>query len=231
MQIAVFAYDHATALDIVGPSEFLSRIPGADVVVVGEARGPVRCDPGHVAVVVDASLDDVTTPDVLIVPGWSGATQEHLRTPGPFQEWVRAADRRTTWTASVGTGAILLAAAGLLAERRAVTHWLAVDWLEALGARPVDQPVVIDGKYMTAAGTSAGIELGLRLAAEVAGEQTARALQLLLAYDPRPPYGGGSVATAPAPMVRAMRSLRHFILTGTPTPATVPPPANSDSNR
>jgi putative intracellular protease/amidase len=218
VQIAVFVYDHMTALDAVGPAEVVSRLPGAETVVVGEARGPVRCDAGHLAVVADASLDEITTPDVLIVPGWSGAPQDHLLRPGPVQEWVQAVDRHTTWTASVGTGAVVLAAAGLLVDRQAATHWLAPDWLAEHGARHVDEPAVIDGKYLTAAGASAAIELGLRLAAELAGEQTARALQLLLGYDPHPPYDCGSVASAPTEMVTTMRALRHFILTGAPAP-------------
>jgi putative intracellular protease/amidase len=215
MQIAVLAYDHMTALDAVGPAEVLSRLPGAETVVVGEQRGPVRCDTGSLTIVADAALDEVTTPDVVVVPGWSGAQQAHLLRAGPVQDWLQCADRHSTWTASIGTGAILLAAAGCLTGRPATTHWLAVDWLAELGAQPVDAPVVTDGKYVTAAGASAGIELGLCLAAELADEQRARALQLLLGYDPHPPYDSGSAATAPAAMVASMRALRHFILTGT----------------
>jgi putative intracellular protease/amidase len=208
MQIAVLAYDHMTALDAVGPAEILSRLSGADTVLVAEARGPVRGDTGPVTVVVDAALDDVRTPDVVLVPGWSGAEQEQLLRPGPVRDWLRAVDGHTTWTASIGTGAIVLAAAGLLTGRSAATHWLAADWLAELGAHPVDQPLVVDGKYLTAAGAGAGIDLGLRLATEL-DERTARGMPLLLGYDPQ----------APAAMMASMRALRHFILTGTPRPA------------
>lgn len=218
MQIAVFAYDHMTALDAVGPSEILSRLPGAETILVGAARGPVRCDSRHLSVVAEASFDDDVEPDVLVLPGWSGAAQDHLLQPGRFQDWLRRTDRHTTWTASVGSGAVLLAAAGLLDGRRAATHWLAAEWLAELGARPVDRAVTTDGKYVTAAGASAGIELGLRLAAELADERTACALQLLLGYDPQPPCDCGSVAVAPPAMVAAMRALRPFILSGTPAP-------------
>jgi putative intracellular protease/amidase len=208
MQIAVLAYEHMTALDAVGPAEILSRVPGADTVIVGEARGPVRGDTGPVTVVAEAALDEVTTPDVVVVPGWSGAEQQRLLRPGPVRSWLRRVDQQTTWTASIGTGAIVLAAAGLLTGRRAATHWLAADWLAELGGHPVDEPLVADGKYLTAAGTTAGIDLGLRLATEL-DAQTAPGIQLLLGHDPG----------APAAMVASMRALRHFILRGTPGPS------------
>jgi putative intracellular protease/amidase len=214
MQIAIFAYDHMTALDAVGPYEILSRLPGAETVVVGEQRGPVRCDTRSLAVVADAALDEVPAPDVLVVPGWSGSRQESVLHPGPVQDWLRAVDQHTTWTATACTGAIVLAAAGLLQGRRATTHWLALDRLAGLGATPVDQRVVMDGKYVTAAGVSAGIDMALTLAATIAGDRTAMALQLLVEYDPQPPFDCGSVANAPADLVTAMQALRDFIIDG-----------------
>jgi transcriptional regulator GlxA family with amidase domain len=216
VHIAIFAYDHMTALDAVGPYEILSRLPGAETIVVGEQRGPVRCDTRSLALVVDATLDDVTTPDVLVIPGWSGSKQENLLRAGPVQDWLCAVDRNTTWTTSVGTGAIVLAAAGLLTGRRATTHWLSVDWLAELGAVPAGERVVRDGKYVTAAGVSAGVDMGLILAAAVADEQIAKAIQLLLEYDPQPPFDCGSVDTTPAAIVMTMRALREFIVNGAP---------------
>jgi putative intracellular protease/amidase len=216
VQIAVFAYDHMTALDAVGPYEILSRLPGAETVIVGEQRGPVRCDTQSLALVVDAILDDVPAPDVLVIPGWSGSTQDNLLRPGPVQDWLRAVDRHTTWTTSAGTGAIILAAAGLLTGRRATTYWLAVDWLAELGAVPAGGRVVRDGKYVTAAGVSAGIDMGLTLAATIADDQIAKAIQLLIEYDPQPPFDCGSVDTAPAELVTSMRALRGFIVNGAP---------------
>jgi putative intracellular protease/amidase len=216
VQTAIFAYEHMTALDAVGPYEIVSRLPGVETIVVGEHRGPVRCDTQSLALVVDAVLDEVTGPDVLVIPGWSGATQEDLLRPGPVQEWVRAVDRHTTWTTSAGTGAIVLAAAGLLTGRRATTHWLAIDWLAELGTVPAGGRVVQDGKYLTAAGASAGIEMGLTLAAAIAGRRTAEAIQLLVEYDPQPPFDCGSVETASAELVTSMRALRGFIINGAP---------------
>jgi transcriptional regulator GlxA family with amidase domain len=216
VQIAIFAYDHMTILDAVGPSEVLCRLPGAEVIVVGERRGRVRADARSLTLVADAQLDEITTPDVVVVPGWSGAEQQHLLRAGPVQEWLQAVDRHTTWTASAGTGAIILAAAGLLTGRRATTHWLAVDWLAEAGAVPSGESVVRDGKYLTAAGASAGIEMGLTLAASIADEQTAKAIQLLMAYDPQPPFDSGSVDKASAEVVTRLRALRRFIITGAP---------------
>ncbi len=214
MQIAVFVYDHMTALDAVGPYEILSRLPGVETIVVGEQRGPVRCDTRALALLADAALDEVTAPDVLVVPGWSGSKQENLLQPGPVQDWLRAVDEHTTWTTSACTGSIILAAAGLLAGRRATTHWLAVEWLADLGAVPTDARVVRDGKYVTGAGVSAGIDMALTLAATIADDQTAKAIQLLIEYDPQPPFDCGSVDKAPADIVASMRAVRDYIVNG-----------------
>jgi transcriptional regulator GlxA family with amidase domain len=216
MQIAIFVYDHMTALDAVGPYEILSRLPGAETIVVGEKRGPVRCDTGSLALVADAALDEVTAPDILVVPGWSGSRQESLLHPGSVQDWLRAVDRHTTWTTSVSAGAIVLATAGVLTGRRATTHWLAVEWLAELGAVPTGERVVRDGKYVTAAGVSAGIDMALALAATIADDRTAKAIQLLMGYDPQPPFDCGSVDKAPADMVASMRAVREFIVNGAP---------------
>jgi len=214
MQIAIFVYDHMTALDAVGPYEVLSRLPGADTVIVAEQRGPVRCDTRKLALVADAAIDEVSAPDVLVVPGWSGSRQASLLRPGPVHEWIRGVDQHTTWTTSACTGSLILAAAGLLAGRRATTHWLATDMLAELGAVPSDARVVFDGKYVTAAGVSAGVDMALRLAASMAGDQTARAIQLGIEYDPQPPFDAGSPTKAPAEIVQSMRALRDFIIFG-----------------
>lgn len=216
MQIAIFVYDHMTALDAVGPYEVLSRLPGAETIVVGEQRGPVRCDTRSLALVADAALEEVPAPDVLVVPGWSGSKQENLLQPGPVQDWLRTVDEHAAWITSACTGAVVLAAAGLLEGRRATTHWLALDWLADLGAVPVEERVVCDGKYVTAAGVSAGIDMGLTLAAAIAGAQTAKAIQLLIEYDPEPPFDCGSVTKASAETVESMRALRDFIVNGGP---------------
>jgi transcriptional regulator GlxA family with amidase domain len=218
VHIALFLYESMTALDVVGPYEVLSRLPGAETVFVAEQAGQVRCDSG-LALVADAAIAEVPAPDIVVVPGWSGAPQTHLLTPGPVHDWLQAADRHSTWTASACTGSVILASAGLLAGRAATTHWLALDLLAQHGAVPTEERVVFDGKYVTAAGVSAGIDMALALAAKVAGQSTAEAIQLGIEYDPEPPFRAGSAATAPAALVQAMRGVKNFILFGTPQEA------------
>ena len=215
MQLAIFLYDHITALDAIGPYEVLSRLPGAEIVFVGERRGEVRCDTRHLALVADAAINEVSAPDVLVVPGWSGARHSALLSPGAVRDWLREVDRNTTWTTSVGTGSLILAAAGLLDGRLATTHWLAVDRLAQFGARPSRARVVFDGKYATAAGGSAGIDMALALGARIAGDTTAQAIQLGIEYDPQPPFDSGCAETAPTQMVTAMTAIKDFILYGT----------------
>jgi transcriptional regulator GlxA family with amidase domain len=214
MQIAIFLYEHMTALDAVGPYEVLSRLPGVETIFVAKQPGPVRCDTRQLALMADAALDEVTRPDIVVIPGWSGAQQTELVNPGPVHEWLRHVDQRTTWTTSVCTGALILASAGLLAGRRAATHWLASDELARFGAEPSDGRVVFDGKYVTAAGVSAGIDMALTLAARIAGADTAQAIQLGIEYDPQPPFEAGSASKAPADVVETMIAIRDFILYG-----------------
>jgi transcriptional regulator GlxA family with amidase domain len=133
---------------------------------------------------------------------------------GPVHEWLRAADQTSLWTTSVCTGSLILAAAGLLAGRRAATHWLALDQLGGLGAVPVTDRVVFDGKYVTAAGVSSGLDMALALAGRISGDDVAQAIQLAIQYDPQPPYHAGSPDHAPAGIVAGLRSRSRFILTG-----------------
>lgn len=212
MQIAVLLFDHVTALDAVGPYEVLGRLPGAEVVFTGERVGQVRTDVGSLGLSVDAALGDVTRPDVVVVPGGFGQTA-HM-TDGPVHRWLRAVDTTTTWTTSVCTGSLVLASAGLLVGRRATTHFLAHDQLAPLGAVPVGSRVVVDGKYVTAAGVSAGIDMALTLTAEIAGPAHAQAVQLGIEYAPEPRFRAGSPDTAPAAVVAAVRSQRDRILLG-----------------
>ncbi len=210
MQIAVLLFDRFTALDAVGPYEVLGRLPGARTVFVADEAGPVTTDTGSLALCATATLAEVTRPDVLLVPGGPGqiARMDDTR----LLDWLRAVDAGTTWTTSVCTGSLLLAAAGLLDGRRATSHWLALDQLPAYGARPAEERVVVDGKYVTAAGVSAGIDMALALAGRVAGDALAQTLQLGIEYDPRPPYSAGSPRTAPAPLVAALRANPERVL-------------------
>jgi putative intracellular protease/amidase len=194
MLVTIPIYDRFTALDAVGPYEVLSRLPGAEVAFVAEQAGPVRTDTRALTLVAERALTDVDACDVVVVPGGPG-TREMLE-PQPIHEWLRAIDATTQWTTSVCTGALLLGAAGLLDGLEATTHWSAFDTLATLGARPTERRVVPQGKVVTAAGVSAGIDMALWLAAQIAGDEVAKAIQLGIEYDPQPPFDSGSVAKA-----------------------------------
>ncbi|MFF5447731.1 DJ-1/PfpI family protein [Streptomyces sp. NPDC012888] len=210
MQIAVLLYDRFTSLDAVGPFDTLGRLPGAETVFVAERPGPVRNDSGQLALVADKALDEVTRPDVLVVPGGPG--QSDQMDNAVLLDWLRAVDATSTWTTSVCTGSLLLAAAGLLRGRRATSHWLALEQLPRYGATPTGERVVTDGKYVTAAGVSSGIDMGLTLVGRIAGDRAAQAVQLLTEYDPQPPYDAGSPEKAPADLVEEWRGKSRFIL-------------------
>ncbi|MEU6391792.1 DJ-1/PfpI family protein [Streptomyces sp. NPDC046939] len=210
MQIAVVLFDRFTALDAVGPYETLGRLPGAELVFVAEETGPVRSDTGTLALTADKTLAEVPHPDIVVVPGGPGQSDQMENET--LLGWLRAADATSTWTTSVCTGSLLLAAAGLLEGRRATSHWLALDVLARFGARPTGERVVVEGKYVTAAGVSSGIDMGLTLLGRIAGDEHAQAVQLLTEYDPQPPYDAGSPQKAPAHLVEEFRTKSRFIL-------------------
>ncbi|WP_328928726.1 DJ-1/PfpI family protein [Streptomyces sp. NBC_00190] len=205
MQIAVLLYDRFTALDAIGPFDTLGRLQGAETVFVSERPGPVRTDNGSLALVADKALHEVTRPDIVVVPGGPHPEIE-MKNPAVL-DWLRAVDATTTWTTSVCTGSLLLAAAGLLDGRRAASHWLFLDQLPRFGAEPTGERVVSDGKYVTAAGVSAGIDMGLTLLGRIAGDEYAQTVQLMTEYDPQPPYDAGSPAKAPVEMVARLRAV------------------------
>ncbi|MDN3353431.1 DJ-1/PfpI family protein [Actinomadura sp. DC4] len=204
MQIAILLYERFTALDAVGPYEILSRIPGAEVVFTAVRPGPVRTEMGSLALTADAALGEVTDPDIVLVPGGPG-TRDFIADE-PILDWIRTVDAATTWTTSVCSGSLLLAAAGLITGRPATSHWNCLEYLPVFGAVPVTERVVVDGKYATAAGVSAGIDLALDLTGRIAGDRIAEAIQLVVEYDPKPPYTMGSTGTAPAALVEALRT-------------------------
>ncbi|WP_328941616.1 DJ-1/PfpI family protein [Streptomyces sp. NBC_00250] len=206
MQIAVLLYQGFTTLDAVGPYELLARIPGAETVFVAKETGPVRNDQGSLALVADKTLADVPRPDIVLVPG--GPDSRAAMGDPEIQAWLRTADETSTWTTSVCTGSLLLAAAGVLDGRRATTHWLAFEELRALGVEPTGERVVFDGKYVTAAGVSSGIDMALHLIGRIAGDETAQTIQLLTEYDPQPPYDAGSPEKAPAEIVARWRGVK-----------------------
>jgi transcriptional regulator GlxA family with amidase domain len=202
MQVAFLLYERFTALDITGPHDVLNSLPGTDSVFVAENAGAVRNDSGTMAIVADRSLDDVVTPDIVVVPGGFGTRL--LLEHEPLLSWLRSVHKTATWTTSVCTGSLLLAAAGLLDHAPATTHWLARDTLASLGARPVPDRVVQHGKILTAAGVSSGIDMALRLVQLMHGDEAAQAVQLGIEYDPEPPFDAGSPEKAPPAIVETV---------------------------
>jgi transcriptional regulator GlxA family with amidase domain len=210
MRIAILLFDKMTALDAIGPYEVLRFAADAEVVFTGKKVGEVRAGGGTLGLVVDRPLADVPSADILLVPGGPG--QVDLMDDAEVLEWLRQVDQTSSWTTSVCTGSLVLAAAGLLDGRKATTHWLAMDQLSAYGVVPTERRVVFDGKYVTAAGVSAGIDMALELANRIAGDIAAQAIQLGLEYDPQPPHDAGSPDKAPAEIVANMRENSRFFL-------------------
>ena len=203
MEIAILTFERITALDAVGPYEVLSKLPDARVRWVGKERGQVVAD-GGLRMGVDATLDEVRSPDIVLVPGGYGTRR--LLDDEPVLDWLRHVHEGARFTTSVCTGSIVLASAGLLKGLEATTHWARYDWLEARGARPTSRRVVEQGKIITSAGVSSGIDMALVLAAKLVGEDRARAIQLAIEYDPQPPFDAGSPDKAPAGLADRIRA-------------------------
>jgi transcriptional regulator GlxA family with amidase domain len=199
MQVAYLLYDRFTALDITGPHDVLNSVPGNESIFVAEQPGPIRNESDTLSLVADASLEEVPSPDIVVVPGGFG--NRMLLEHEPLHEWIRGVHETSTWTTSVCTGSLLLAAAGLLDGAPATTHWLARDALAELGAKPVPERVVEHGKIVTAAGVASGIDMALHLVKTINGEQVAQAVQLGIEYDPEPPVDAGSPEKAPQEIV------------------------------
>lgn len=200
MRIVIPVFDGITTLDAVGPYEVLRQLPDAEVVFAADRPGVVQDEYGFLGLRATAALDDVDAADVLLVPGGAGArrlaaTDEHLL------DWIRRIHPTTTWTTSVCTGSILLAAAGLLRGLTAASHWSAADLYAPYGATYTPDRVVVHAaeRIVTAAGVSSGIDMALTLTDLIAGRTAAEAAQLAIEYDPQPPFDAGSWAKAPQP--------------------------------
>jgi len=209
MDIAILLFPNVNALDAVGPYEVLRHVPDARIRFVAPEPGPQPTEDGALALVADASFDDVPAAEVLVVPGGRGEVE--IRANERALEWIRAIDAGSTWTTSVCTGSLILAKAGLLTGKRATSHWTALEELRALGADPTEERVVVQGKVVTAAGVSSGIDMALWLAAQLTSEVQAKAIQLGIEYDPQPPFDSGSTGKAHPELVERMfRASRFF---------------------
>ncbi|GAA1219659.1 DJ-1/PfpI family protein [Pseudonocardia alaniniphila] len=191
MQVAIMLFPRLTALDAIGPYEVLQTVPEFDVMFIGEHRGEVRADTGILGLTVDKTFAEVQSPDIVLVPGGPGSRA--LLNGGAHLDWLRAVHPRTRFTTSVCTGSLVLAAAGLLDGLTATTYWGAMDHLEKLGAVPVTQRVVehLPERLITAAGVSSGIDMAIRLVEVLLDDVAAQAAQMLIEYDPQPPFDAG----------------------------------------
>jgi transcriptional regulator GlxA family with amidase domain len=202
MQIAILIFEKLTVLDAIGPYEVLRSVPGWEVRFVGPEAGPIRADSGSLGLLADHSIEEVTEPDMVLVPGGEG--NRPLIEDERVLDWLRNVAQQARWTTSVCTGSLVLGAAGLLEGKRATCHWLYLERLREFGAQPTSERVVEDGTVMTAAGVSSGIDMALHLVNRELGEEAAQAIQLAIEYDPEPPFDSGSPAKAPDQIVEAV---------------------------
>jgi transcriptional regulator GlxA family with amidase domain len=205
VQIAILIFDKLTALDAIGPYEVLRSVPGWEVKFVGPEKGPVRTDSGALGLSADFDLDEVSEADIVLVPGGEG--NRPLMEDETVLSWLRQIDSEAKWTTSVCTGSLVLGAAGLLEGRRATCHWAFLEQLRSFGADPVGGRYVQDGKVVTAAGVSAGIDMALYLVGQEVGPEVAQAVQLGIEYDPQPPFDAGSPAKAPDQLVELVTAV------------------------
>jgi transcriptional regulator GlxA family with amidase domain len=208
MRILIYLFDGLTALDAIGPYESLSRLPEVQIGFVARRAGLVRTGDDFLSLQADSGIDEEAAADMLIVPGGQRDAVRRELGDEALRGWLKAIDAGTKRTCSVCTGSLILAAAGLLEGRRASTHWGARDYLSRFGATYSPERVTADGKYLTSAGVSAGIDLGLRLCAEIAGRETAEAVQLSMEYDPDPPFAAGNFADATPERIALVAKLR-----------------------
>lgn len=203
MKIAILLYEDLTALDAIGPYEVLSRLPGTQVLFTGEMRGPVLTDTGFLKLMADYATSEVSDADILLVPGGPG--NEAVRKNAKLLDWVCMIHERSQFTTSVCTGSLILGAAGLLDGLRATTHWTRMEMLREFGAEATRERVVEQGKIVTAAGVSSGIDMALRLVQKISGDDLAQGVQLGIEYDPQPPFDTGSPEKAPSHIVQLVR--------------------------
>jgi transcriptional regulator GlxA family with amidase domain len=205
MKIAILLYEGMAPLDAIGPYEVMRNVPGWEVLTVAREKGEVRDEARTLGLAADHALADVTAADVVLVPGGDG--KRPLMQDEDLLEWLREIDQTTKWTTSVCTGSLLLGAAGLLEGKRATGHWLFLEQLRGFGADPVGGRYVEDGKTITAAGVSAGIDMALYLVSRELGPEMAQAVQLGIEYDPSPPFDAGSPEKAPPKIVELVRAV------------------------
>jgi len=195
MKIIIYLYNGITMLDAIGPYEVLRNMKNAEVLFVGEKKGEIKADSGFIEINAKYSIDDIKEADILIVPGSTIGFMKEMKNENVLS-WIKEVDETTKWTTSVCTGSIILASAGLLNGLNATSHWKAINLLGDFNALPTRERVVEQGKYITAAGVSAGIDMALYLSNKIVGEDETKAIQLTIEYDPHPLFDSGSYLVA-----------------------------------
>ncbi len=206
MKISCLLFDRMTTLDAIGPTTILARMPGAEISFVGLEKGEIRSVQSKLGMIADYDLANAPSSDIIIIPGGPGVRD--LLGNQKVLNWLRSEYRSAKWIVSVCTGSLLLGAAGLLQGRKATTHWTAFDELRNFGAKPVAERMVIDGRLAMGAGVSAGIDLALALVSLITDEDTARAIQLKIEYDPQPPFSGGTPQKESADIIDLVRTFQ-----------------------
>jgi len=202
LKIVILLFDNHTALDIVGPYEVLNKLPNSKVYLTGLEKREYR-DMYGLKISADYSIAEISQADILLIPGGFGI--DELLKNAEIIDWIQKIDRSTQWTVSVCSGSLLLAQAGLLDGKNCTTHWKRKDQLKNYNVTIKDERYVQDGKMITSAGVSAGIDMALYLVSIIAGEQNARMIQLAIEYDPKPPFNGGSPEKVSKEMLDKMR--------------------------
>jgi transcriptional regulator GlxA family with amidase domain len=206
MEIVILAYQNMTALDAMGPYEFLSRLPDARLRFVAADKGPITADTAMLTFLAEESIQNIESADVLVIPGGPVSAVGAVMEDSTTIAWVAKIHAETRYTISICTGSLILGKAGVLEGKRAGCHWMALEGLREFGAVPCSDRIVVDGKLWTAGGVTSGIDMALAFAAEIAGEDFAQVLQLATQYDPKPPFKGGTPENAPAHIVELLRS-------------------------
>jgi putative intracellular protease/amidase len=201
MKIAIYIYNGMTMLDAIGPYEVLSNIPGAEVFFIAERKGEINADSNFIQINAKYDISNIREADVLLVPGSNIAFVREMKNKNVLN-WIKEIDKTTKWTTSVCTGSLILAAAGLLDGLEATSHWKPINLLKDYGAIPKRERIVEQGKYITSAGVSSGIDMALYLADKIVGETETKAIQLRIEYDPNPKYKSGNYLQAEEEVIK-----------------------------
>ncbi|MBL4578353.1 MAG: DJ-1/PfpI family protein [Flavobacteriales bacterium] len=201
MKVVIYIYNGITMLDAIGPYEVLRNIRDAEVYFVAEKKGEIKADSNFIHINAKYDIHEIENADILLIPGSTIAFVREMKNKKVLK-WIRKIDQTTKWTTSVCSGSLILAAAGLLKGKEATSHWKPMNLLKDFGAIPKNERVVKQGKFITAAGVSAGIDMALYLSDKIVGETETKAIQLVIEYDPNPIYDSGSFSKATDEVVK-----------------------------